>query len=81
MASVIVDPHRCEGEKKCVQVCPMGVFAMRPPEPGLSVLQRVKVFVHGGKQAKVEHAELCAACGRCEEACPEKAIKVIVDPS
>jgi NAD-dependent dihydropyrimidine dehydrogenase PreA subunit len=54
----------------------MGVFAMRPLDPSLPFLVRLKVRVHGGKQARVEKEELCAGCGLCVEACPEKAIRV-----
>ena len=79
MPIVTVDPLRCEGKKKCVEVCPMGVFAMGPMEPGLPLLVRLKVRVHGGKQAKVAKGNLCAGCGLCVEACPEKAIRVELD--
>jgi NAD-dependent dihydropyrimidine dehydrogenase PreA subunit len=79
MPLVTVDPRRCEGEKRCVEVCPMGVFVMHPADRTLPLLVRVKVFLHGGEQAKVENAHLCAACGRCEEACPEKAISVLAE--
>ncbi len=79
MPTVTVDPLRCEGKKKCVEVCPMGVFAMRPMDPTLPLLVRFKVRVHGGKQAKVEREHLCAGCGMCVEACPEKAIRVDLD--
>jgi 4Fe-4S ferredoxin len=79
MPTVTIDPRRCEGKKKCVEVCPMGVFAMRPMDPALPFLIRLKVRLHGGEQAKVEKQELCAGCGLCVEACPEKAIRVELD--
>jgi 4Fe-4S ferredoxin len=79
MPKVTIDPRRCEGKKKCVEVCPMGVFAMRPMDSGLPFLIRMKVRLHGGKQAVVEKQELCAGCGMCEEACPEEAIRVELD--
>lgn len=79
MPTVTVDPRRCEGKEKCVEVCPMGVFAMGPMGPGLPFLIRLKVRVHGGKQAKVDKEHLCAGCGLCVEACPEKAIRVELD--
>jgi NAD-dependent dihydropyrimidine dehydrogenase PreA subunit len=79
MPRVTVDPRRCEGKKKCVEVCPMGVFAMKPMDPSLPLLIRLKVRVHGGMQAIVAKEELCAGCGMCVEACPEKAIHVELD--
>ena len=81
MPSVTIDPRRCEGKKKCVEVCPMGVFAMRPVDPALPFFIRLKVLAHGGKQARVEKEQLCAGCGMCVDACPEKAIEVVLDPS
>ena len=79
MPTVTIDPRRCEGKKKCVEVCPMGVFAMRPMDATLPFLIRLKVRLHGGEQAKVEKQELCAGCGLCVEACPENAIRVELD--
>jgi 4Fe-4S ferredoxin len=79
MPKVTVDPRRCEGKEKCVEVCPMGVFAMRPMDPALPFFTRMKVRIHGGKQAVVERGELCAGCGLCVEACPEKAVRVELD--
>jgi NAD-dependent dihydropyrimidine dehydrogenase PreA subunit len=79
MPTVTIDPRRCEGKKKCVEVCPMGVFAMRPMDPSLPFFIRLKVRMHGGEQAKVEKQELCDGCGMCVEACPEKAIHMDLD--
>ena len=79
MPTVTIDPRRCEGKEKCIEVCPMGVFALRPVDPALPFFTRLKVLVHGGKQAVVERMELCAGCGQCESACPERAIRVAID--
>jgi NAD-dependent dihydropyrimidine dehydrogenase PreA subunit len=76
MAHVIVDPRRCEGAKKCARDCPEAVFAMRPVDPSLPLLVRLKVFFHGGKQAVVVNEAACTACMKCVEVCPEKAITV-----
>lgn len=74
----VVDTGRCEGKADCVRVCPYDVFAVRTltaEERGaLSFLTRVKVAVHGGKQAFVVNAGQCEACGLCVAACPEHAI-------
>ena len=76
----VIDTGRCEGKADCVRVCPYDVFAVRTltaEERGnLSFLTRVKVAVHGGKQAFVVNAGQCEACGLCVAACPEHAIKL-----
>jgi NAD-dependent dihydropyrimidine dehydrogenase PreA subunit len=76
----VVDRSRCEGKRDCVEVCPYHVFDVRKltdAERGrLGLLTRIKVFVHGGRQAFATRAQDCHACGRCVSACPEKAIKL-----
>ena len=77
MAQVFVDPNRCEGARDCVRECPEQVFAMRRPDPrGMSLLLRLKVAVHGGKQAVVVNEAACTACMKCVLACPENALRV-----
>lgn len=79
-----IDRSRCEGKEDCVSVCPYGVFDVRKltaAERGeLSLLARVKVFAHGGKQAFAVRADDCHACGLCVQACPERAIKLKAVP-
>jgi NAD-dependent dihydropyrimidine dehydrogenase PreA subunit len=76
----IVDRERCEGKEDCVAVCPYGVFTVRKlgadEREALGLFTRFKVFVHGGKQAFVARPNDCHACGRCVEACPERAIQL-----
>jgi NAD-dependent dihydropyrimidine dehydrogenase PreA subunit len=76
-----IDATRCEGKADCVRVCPHDVFVLRtltPEERGtLTFLARIKVAVHGGKQAFVERGADCHACGLCVPACPEKAIRLV----
>lgn len=76
----VIDTRRCEGKEDCVRVCPYDVFTVRrltdAERSGLGLLNRFKVFVHGGKQAFVERGSDCHACGKCVTACPEKAIKL-----
>lgn len=75
-----IDLGRCEGKGDCLRVCPQDVFALLPIEPvdkaKLSALQKLKLFVHGGKVAYALSADRCRACGSCVTACPEKAIKL-----
>ena len=74
--SVVVDERRCEGAKDCIKACEPQVFAMRAPNPALPFLVRLKVRVHGGKQAYVKDEPSCVGCMKCVAACPERAITV-----
>lgn len=74
----MINAERCEGAGPCLDVCPVDVFEMRKPtqqeKDRLSWKARVKVWVHGGKQAFVIRAQDCRGCGLCVTACPERAI-------
>jgi len=76
----VIDSLKCEGKEDCVRVCPYDVFEVRkltPDERGsLPFFARIKVAVHGGKQAFVIHGDQCHSCGLCVAACPEKAIRL-----
>lgn len=77
----VIDRNRCEAKADCVQVCPYQVFEIRTltaeERKDLSLPGRLKLFVHGGKQAFAVRAEVCRACGLCVRACPEKAITLV----
>lgn len=77
MATVTVDRLRCEGKKTCAQVCPAAVFRIEKAPADLPLIIRIKVAVHGGKQAVVVAEAACTACMKCVEACPEQAIRVV----
>jgi 4Fe-4S ferredoxin len=74
----VVDPRRCEAKGDCIRVCPTGVFELTVPtaqvRDSLGLLGRLKLRVHGGKQALVARPSVCEGCGLCVPACPEKAI-------
>lgn len=76
----VVDRTRCEAKGPCVEVCPFDVFELRtvPRDElhSLSRITRLKIWVHGGKQAYATNASKCEACGLCVEACPENAIRL-----
>ena len=73
-----IDRHRCEGKEDCVRVCPTGVFAIRKltaeERAEFSLVTRLKLWVHGNRQAFAVQASQCEACGLCVKACPERAI-------
>ncbi|WP_372694696.1 4Fe-4S binding protein [Immundisolibacter sp.] len=80
---VLIDRNRCEGKEACAQVCPEGVFSIRrltDEEFETHVkgfLPRLKVRVHGRRQAFADHEQDCRHCMRCVAACPEDAITVV----
>jgi 4Fe-4S ferredoxin len=76
----VVNRSKCEGKAECVEVCPVHVFEVRRIDDAdfakLGVLAKLKSVVHGRRTAYTPNASACEACGRCVEACPEKAIKL-----
>jgi NAD-dependent dihydropyrimidine dehydrogenase PreA subunit len=77
----VIDRNRCEGKAACVVVCPMHVFVVGvlPAEQrrALTLMGRLKGLGHGWKQAFTPNAAACEGCGKCVEACPESAIRLV----
>lgn len=77
----VIDRNRCEGKAACVAVCPTNVFVIgvlpKEQRSALSLRGRLKGFGHGWKQAFTPNAAACEACGKCVEACPEEAIRLV----
>jgi 4Fe-4S ferredoxin len=80
----VIDRNRCEAKARCVEVCPFNVFEIRSLAPSdraaLSVVGRLKAWVHGNRQAYVNHPADCHACRLCIQACPEDAIRLVPYP-
>ena len=77
---VNVNKSACDGCGACVEVCPKGVFELRTISQDLyktlSWPGKLKVRIKGNTKSFEVHPEACVACGRCEELCHERAIRV-----
>lgn len=77
----VIDRNRCEGKAQCVEVCPVGVFALgtlpHTQRSGLTLRGRLKGLAHRWQQAVLEAPESCEGCGLCVQACPEAAITLV----
>ena len=77
----VIDRNKCEAKEDCVRVCPYDVFAIRAlnadEKAPRGFVGRIKLLVHGGKQAFAVKAADCHACGLCVKACPEGAITLV----
>ncbi len=74
----VVDRARCEGKGDCIAICPekvfeIGVVSLEEREL-IPFVARMRLWVHGGRQAYATRSADCAACGACVTACPENAI-------
>jgi NAD-dependent dihydropyrimidine dehydrogenase PreA subunit len=76
----VIDRSKCEGKADCTEVCPYDVFEVRRMDDAdfkaLGLIAKLKSVAHGRKTAYTPRADACRACGKCVEACPEKAIKL-----
>ncbi|WP_411814327.1 ferredoxin family protein [Dehalococcoides mccartyi] len=76
----VINTSKCEGDGECTMICPNSVFKIyhlsAEEKDRLPFIARLKVSAHGGKQARLIHAERCEGCGNCVSACHEKAVKL-----
>jgi 4Fe-4S ferredoxin len=76
-----IDRDRCEGKGECLDVCPYGVFQVRPIDEvdfvRLSFFGRLRSRAHGRMTAYTPRASECHACGLCVASCPEQAIELM----
>jgi NAD-dependent dihydropyrimidine dehydrogenase PreA subunit len=79
--SPLVDRAKCEGKAECVDVCPLHVFEVRRIDDedfaDLGLFAKLKSVLHGRQTAYTPRASACQACGKCVQACPEDAIKLV----
>ena len=76
----IIDPMRCEADGSCITACPYEVLALhivpKHERAALSLPGRIKLLLHGGKQAFTVDPDACHGCGLCVQVCPEGAVKL-----
>ena len=69
-----INLNRCEAKGPCVPICPYDVLAIHtvPPEDRetMSLVGKLKLFVHGGKQAYAVDPDACRGCGLCVRPVP-----------
>lgn len=74
----VINRNRCDGKSVCVDVCPQSVLAMHilpiDQRRDLSLIGKMKGFVHRWRQVEIVDPDACMACGECVAICPEKAI-------
>jgi len=74
----VINREKCEAKGPCVPICPYDVLAVLPvpkaDRRALSLIGKLKLIAHGGKQAYAVAVDACHGCGLCVQACPEHAI-------
>ena len=69
-----VDPAKCRGCRKCVEVCPRGVLKM---EPLNYPVRRVCSAMEKGKAVRDACSAGCISCGKCALSCPVNGIDIV----
>ena len=67
-----LDPTRCVGCGRCVEVCPHDVFALAPPPSRTDRTPGATRQAH--RQSQIVHRDRCMECGACARNCAAEAI-------
>ncbi|MFA9388342.1 MAG: ferredoxin family protein [Prolixibacteraceae bacterium] len=77
----VINIHKCDGDGKCVAVCPNDVFEMytltKEQVKSFPFKGWLKVKIKGANKSNPVHSLNCIACGLCVENCHEHAIELI----
>lgn len=77
----VINTIKCDGDGKCMDVCPNDVFEMYTLTPEqvkqLPFKGRLKVRIKGADKSRAVNPFHCVACGLCVDNCHEHAIHLL----
>jgi NAD-dependent dihydropyrimidine dehydrogenase PreA subunit len=81
MTIPVINIIKCDGDGKCMDVCPNEVFEMYTLAPEqvkhLPFKGRLKVRIKGTKKSRAVNSQDCTTCGLCVDSCHEHAIELV----
>ncbi len=69
----VIDPEKCKGCNKCVEVCPRNIISMVPYSKKHHIMCNSK---DKGLDVKKNCSAGCLSCGLCVRSCPKEAIEM-----